>query len=118
MKKKWKILLCVALMMMVTFLCSFSVVAAAADTGVAGDVAGAVENTWKDAQEQIKQVVNNVIFPVVDMILAIMFFVKLGTAYFDYCKHGQFEFVAPAILFACLVFTLTAPLYIWDILGM
>ena len=118
MKKKWKILLCVALMMMVTFLCSFSVVAAAADAGVAGDVAGAVENTWKDAQEQIKQVVNNVIFPVVDMILAIMFFVKLGTAYFDYRKHGQFEFVAPAILFACLVFTLTAPLYIWDILGM
>ena len=118
MKKKWKILLCVALVMMVTFLCSFSVVAAAADTGVAGDVAGAVENTWKDVQEQIKQVVNNVIFPVVDMILAIMFFVKLGTAYFDYRKHGQFEFVAPAILFACLVFTLTAPLYIWDILGM
>ena len=118
MKKKWKILLCVALVMMVTFLCSFSVVAAAADTGVAGDVAGAVENTWKDAQEQIKQVVNNVIFPVVDMILAIMFFVKLGMAYFDYRKHGQFEFVAPAILFACLVFTLTAPLYIWDILGM
>ena len=118
MKKKWKILLCVALVMMVTFLCSFSVVAAAADTGVAGDVASAVENTWKDAQEQIKQVVNNVIFPVVDMILAIMFFVKLGTAYFDYRKHGQFEFVAPAILFACLVFTLTAPLYIWDILGM
>lgn len=25
---------------------------------------------------------------------------------------------APAILFACLVFTLTAPTYIWTILGM
>ncbi|NCB42253.1 MAG: DUF3852 domain-containing protein [Clostridia bacterium] len=24
---------------------------------------------------------------------------------------------APAILFACLVFTMTAPLYIWQILG-
>ena len=91
--------------------------AASAQT-VSGDVAGAVENTWKDAQGQIKQVVNNVIFPVVDLILAVMFFVKLGTAYFDYRKHGQFEFVAPCILFACLVFTLTAPLYIWDILGM
>ncbi|NLM14551.1 MAG: DUF3852 family protein [Clostridiaceae bacterium] len=33
-------------------------------------------------------------------------------------KHGQFEWAAPAILFACLVFTLTAPLYIWTILGM
>ena len=39
-------------------------------------------------------------------------------AYFDYRKHGQFEWTAPAILFACLVFTLTAPLYIWTILGM
>jgi hypothetical protein len=39
-------------------------------------------------------------------------------AYFDYRKHGQFEWAAPAILFACLVFTLTAPKYIWKILGM
>ncbi len=30
---------------------------------------------------------------------------------------GQFEFAAPAILFACLVFTLTAPLYIWGVVG-
>ena len=82
----------------------------------AGDVATAIEQTWKAAQTQIKNVVNNVVFPVVDMILAILFFVKLGTAYFDYRRHGQFEFAAPAILFACLLFTLTAPLYIWTIL--
>ena len=50
------------------------------------------------------------------MILAILFFVKVGTAYFDYRKHGQFEFAAPCILFACLIFTLTAPLYIWSII--
>lgn len=31
-------------------------------------------------------------------------------------KHGQFEFAAPCILFACLIFTLTAPMYIWSIL--
>ena len=92
-----------------------SVFAASSSSG--GDVAGAVEETWGSAKEQIKRVVNNVIFPVVDMILAILFFVKLGTAYFDYRKHGQFEFTAPCILFACLVFTLTAPLYIWKIIG-
>jgi hypothetical protein len=50
------------------------------------------------------------------MILAVLFFVKVGTAYFDYRKHGQFEFAAPCILFACLIFTLTAPLYIWSII--
>ncbi len=82
----------------------------------AGDVAGAIESTWTAAQAQIKTVVNNVVFPVVDMILAILFFVKVGTSYFEYRKHGQFEFAAPCILFACLLFTLTAPLYIWSIL--
>ena len=81
-----------------------------------GNVSKATEDTWKDAKGQVKTVVNNVVFPVVDLILAVLFFVKLGTAYFDYRKHGQFEFTAPAILFACLIFTLTAPLYIWSIL--
>lgn len=84
----------------------------------AGDVASAVESTWSAAKTQIKTVVNNVVFPVLDLILAVFFFVKIGSAYFDYRKHGQFEFAAPAILFACLVFTLTCPLYIWSILGM
>ncbi len=84
----------------------------------AGDVSSAIQSTWNAAKSQIKTVVNNVVFPVIDVILAVLFFVKIGTAYFDYRKHGQFEFAAPAILFACLIFTLTAPLYIWGIVGM
>lgn len=84
----------------------------------AADVATAIQSTWDAAKGQIKTVTNNVVFPVVDVVLAILFFVKIGTAYFDYRKHGQFEFAAPAILFACLIFTLTAPLYIWGIVGM
>ena len=82
----------------------------------AGDVSSAIQSTWNSAQTQIKNVVNNVVFPAVYMILAILFFVKLATAYMDYRKHGQFEFTAPAILFGCLVFSLTAPLYIWTVL--
>ena len=105
-----KILLCIAV---VTVILSVFTVTAL----TAGDVAGAIKGTWTAAQGQIKDVVNNVVFPAVDLILAVLFFVKLGTAYFDYRKHGQFEFTAPAILFACLLFTLTAPLYIWTILS-
>ena len=82
----------------------------------AGNVSGAIENTWNAAQGQVKDIVNNVVFPVIDMVLAILFFVKIATAYMDYRKHGQFEFTAPAILFACLLFSLTAPSYIWTIL--
>lgn len=89
----------------------------ATSTGT-GDVAGAVEQTWTSAQGQIKTVVNNVVFPVLDVILAVLFFIKVGSSYFEYRKHGQFEFAAPAILFACLLFTLTAPLYIWGVVGM
>ena len=117
-RKRLLIVAAVALLLLVAVsvaLPKVSVYAASSSSG--GDVAGAVEETWGSAKEQIKRVVNNVIFPVVDMILAILFFVKLGTAYFDYRKHGQFEFTAPCILFACLVFTLTAPLYIWKIIG-
>lgn len=59
-----------------------------------GSVSNAIESTWNEAQGQIKQVVNNVVFPVIDMILAILFFVKIATAYLDYRKHGQFDFSA------------------------
>ena len=85
-------------------------------TSTSGDVSGAIQSTWNSAKGQIQSVVNNVVFPVIDTILVILFFVKLGTAYFDYRKFGRFEFAAPCIIFACLIFTLTAPLYIWNIL--
>ena len=82
-----------------------------------GDVASAVQSTWSAAAEQIKTVVNNVVFPALDMILVIFFFVKLGSAYFDYRQGNRFDWARPAILFVCLVFTLTAPTYIWTIIG-
>ena len=106
-----KILSIAMLVVLMICLCS---VTAFAD----GEVAGAVENTWNSAKGQIKTIVNNVVFPVIDVILAVLLFVKIATTYMDYRKHGQFEWAAPAILFACLVFTLTAPTYIWTILGM
>ena len=82
-----------------------------------GDVAGAVEQTWTDASSQIKTVVDNVVFPALSMVLAIAFFAKLAMVYFDYRKHGQFEWTGPAILFVCLIFVLLAPNYIWTIVG-
>lgn len=76
-----------------------------------------VESTWNDAAGQVKTVVNNVVFPALDMVLTIAFFGKSAMAYFDYKKHGQFEWTGPVILFACLILTLTAPTYIWTIIG-
>ena len=109
-----KIVKILAIAAVVAALCCVPAFAASGSSGVA-DV---VEKTWKDAAGQIKTVVNNVVFPALDMILAIAFLTNLGMAYFDYRKHGQFEWTGPVILFACLVFTLTAPLYIWTVIGL
>ena len=78
-------------LLLLTALCCTSALAAG------GDVAGAVEQTWKEAATQIKSVVEKVVFPALDMILAIAFFVKLGGAYFDFRKRGQFDWTGPAI---------------------
>ena len=77
-----------------------------------GDVAGAVTSTWGAAKSQVVSVVNNVVFPVIDVILA----VKITLAYLDYRKHGQLEWTPIAIIFGCLIFSLTCPLYIWSII--
>lgn len=111
-KKYTKILVVVA---MLALLVSVMYVTAFA---ASGDVAGAVQSTWNAAKVQIKSVVNNVVFPVIDLVLAVCFFAKVALVYMDYRKHGQLEWTPPAILFATLVFALTAPLYIWDIIGM
>ena len=110
MKRK-KLICILAAVMIVTALCCTTAFAA-------GDVASAVESTWKGAATQIKTVVEKVVFPALDMILAIAFFVKVGSAYFDYRQRGQFEWTPPAILLVCLIFCLTAPSYIWGIIGM
>ncbi len=109
-KKITRLLLCFA---MVAMMASFLAVPAFA-TG--GDVSGAIQGTWDAAKGQVQTIVNNVVFPVIDMILAILLFVKIATCYMDYRQHGKIEFTAPAILFACLLFSLTAPSYIWNIL--
>mgnify|MGYP003367547856 FL=1 len=113
MKKK-RIVRLLTMLCVLTLLAAFMAIPASA---AANNVSGAIEGTWNAAKGQVQTIVNNVVFPVIDMILAVLLFVKIATAYMDYRKHGQFEFTAPAILFACLLFALTAPSYIWSILG-
>ena len=116
MKKLKKHLAPVTLALLLCALCS--VPAFAAPPTSSPGVADVVQQTWTAAASQIKTVVNNVVFPALDMILAIAFFGKLAMAYFDYRQRNQFEWTGPVILFACLVFTLTAPMYIWTIVGL
>lgn len=68
-RKTLRILLCAAAMMLM-------VTVTAVPAFAAGDVAGAIEQTWNTAKSQIQTVVNNVVFPVVDMILGHSVFCK------------------------------------------
>ena len=105
---------------LISLVCLLSLAAACAVPVLAaptGNVSGVIEQTWSSAAAQIKTVVNNVVFPALDMILAILLFVKIGGLYMDYRKHGQLERTPAAILFAGLIFSLTAPSFIWTILG-
>ena len=90
--KHRKMIMMVLTLLLLTTLCYTSAFAAN------GDVAGAVEQTWQEVAKQIKSVVEKVVFPALDMVLAIAFFVKLGSSYFDSRQRGQFEWVGPAIL--------------------
>ena len=61
-KMQW-IIFATALILLIVF--------SATTVYAAGDVAGAIESTWTAAKSQIKTVVNNVVFPVVDCVLEI-----------------------------------------------
>ena len=111
-KKKRIIKTAILLLVMTVFMAAFSVTAFAN-----GEVSTAIKGTWDTASGEIKTVVNDVVFPIIDVILAVFFFVKLGLSYFEYRKSGHFEWTGPAILFACLIFTLTAPTYVWTVAG-
>ena len=112
MKKNIKRALACELAAVMTFM-SFAVMNAHAE----GDVAGAVESTWNQAKGQIKAITNNVIFPVIDVVLAILPVCQDRNFYMDYRKRGDLEWTPVAILFGCLLFSLTAPLYVWSIVN-
>lgn len=108
MKKKWNYFLGSLLIAL-----NFMIVPIYAETG---NVSSVIQEAWQAARTQIITVVNNVIFPICDTVLVVFFFIKLSLSYFDYRKQGMFDWTAPAILFVCLCFCLTAPNYIWNII--
>jgi len=109
-KKLWSILAAITLLSLL--IGAFCVTAAAAP----GDVSSAIESTWNAAKGQIKDIVNKVVFPALDLILAVLLFVKIGSVYMEYRKHGQLELTAPIVIFAGLLFCLLAPQFLWKII--
>ena len=111
-RNRLKFILAVALLLAL-LAGAFCVTAAAAP----GDVSSAIEGTWTAAKEQIKNIVDKVVFPALDLILAVLLFVKIGATYMDYRKHGQLELTAPIVIFVGLLFCLLAPQFLWKIIA-
>ena len=76
MAVRWKRVFLLTVVVLMAVIIFAPPVFAAPDSG---QVSTAIESTWKTAATQIKTVTNNVIFPVVDCVLAILLFVKLAT---------------------------------------
>ena len=113
--KKRNYLICLVVAMILVSL--FTATAYASTAG--GNVSKAVDNAFNTYMKpQIMEIVNNVIFIVIDAVLGVFFIVKLVMAGISYHKNGgQFEWHVPAILLAGLVVSLSAPLWIWSMIG-
>lgn len=87
----------------------------AAGTDVAGSVTTAFGTYMKP---QIKAIANNVILPGIDGILAIVLIVKAIMVWQSYKKNGgEYEWHSLAVLGGCLVVALSAPLWMWPMIG-
>ena len=77
MRKIEKVFTVTILIVIVASLCCAPAFAAA------GNVSNAIEGTWNTAKGEVRNVVDKVVFPVLNLVLAVFFFVKLGGSYFD-----------------------------------
>lgn len=74
------------------------------------DVAGAITSTWDGMKGQIKTIVNDVVFPILDGVLGILLIVFITKSAISYKRNGEFDIIAPAVCLGGLLFVLTAPL--------
>lgn len=80
-------------------------------------VADAVEQVSDGLMLQGKQIVNNVVFPIITFVLAVVFIALICLAVFNYRKNGKMEWTGIIISGACLAASIAAPPIIWMIVG-
>lgn len=112
-KRNYLVWLAVAMV----FVSLFTTTAYASTAG--NNVSKAAEDAFNTYMKpQIMDVVNNIVFVIIDAVLGVFAIVKLVMAGVSYRKNGgEFEWHVPAILLAGLVVSLTAPLWMWKMFG-
>lgn len=68
-------------------------------------------------KDEIKGVVNNFVFPIIDAILLVVLIVQIVRTYKDWKEHGEIQYEKPLIVGVCLAISIAAPLFMWSIIG-
>lgn len=102
-------------MLIMVIAITFSIPAFASATNVSGAVTTAFGTYMKP---QIKAVANNVLLPGADAIVLVVMIVKGIMAGVSYKRNGgQFEWHLLAVLGGCLIFGVSAPFWVWGMIG-
>lgn len=81
-------------------------------------ISGALQDAFTSTiQPEVKGIVNNVVFPIIDAVLIVVFIIRLVFVWRSYKQGHDFEWGALAILFVALVICLSAPTWIWSVIG-
>ena len=66
---------------------------------------------------EVKDVVNKFVFPLLSAVLLIVFIIQIVRTYRDWKEHGEIRSAVLLIIFVCLAISITAPLFMWGIIG-
>lgn len=82
-----------------------------------GDVAGAITGMWGNVKGQIKTICNDVVFPACAFALAVVLIVFIVKAVLSYREGNGIHWGGIIASLIGLVVVVTAPLYIWGLIG-
>lgn len=68
-------------------------------------------------KDEVKGVVNNFVFPIIDAVLLVILIVQIVRTYKDWKEHGEIQYEKPLIVGICLAVSIAAPLFMWSIIG-
>lgn len=107
------------IMKQLCIVCLFAILLCPTAYAAGADVAGSATSAFDTYMKpQIKAIANGVIIPCIDGILAVVIIVKAIMLWQSYKKNGgEYEWHSLAVLGGCLVVALSAPLWMWTMIG-
>ena len=106
-----------ALLLVLTAALVILPVYATGEGAASGDIAGVVDGIWQDAVGQMKSICNGVVFPALSVVCGIAFVISMIVSIFNYRKHHTVEVAWPIALLIGLLICLTAPTWVWTLVG-